>query len=200
MSGNNPVNPTGIGWNIDDIVVQGAIRGTSSVVAGEWVALCVLDKGLVPSATSTPGTDASMFANFTKEYTSTACIVQTVGVALESIQATPSTVAHPYQIGRIQIAGRCKAMVIHSNDGSFARGDAFCLSDGAGGGSSRGTVDTVGWAQASAASTSTASTHTKTGRILGYTEEAGSTSTAALKSVIFDGVNGMGAFARVMGT
>lgn len=205
-------NVAGTGCDIPDQIVTASIRGVTDVVPGDVVVMCALDYlriGTTTAPTSTPGPINSIFASFTKDYTATAGVAQICGVALDAIKATASTTAanapaSGIPVGRIQVTGRVRAKVISSCStaasygttacSTWARGAPLCLSDGTGGGSSKGTLDAIGYAQAGTAGTSVASTHSKSSKIIGYALSSGSGSVATLQEVWFDGISGFGAY------
>jgi len=188
MSENKLVNPAGIGYNIEDVVVNCVVRGASSthdVRAGDLVAFCIQDCVQIgASSTIAPNSLYSVFANVTKNYTSTSATqFGFFAIALDDVKASSSTAAQPFATGRFLLQGTAKAKVIHSTDSSWVRGAPLVATYGTTSGSTIGCLDALGRMNG---------TSTATARFIGIALESGSTSTAASKTVLFDGLNGFG--------
>lgn len=186
-----------IGLDFETVDVRCFLRGdptaaTSTVSAGDLVAFCIadvaeitgdtFDTGLT-SATYVPGARNSMFANVTKNYTSTNVGVQLFGIALES--GTCATSANVNSKISVRVRGIVKAAV-QSADGttSVSIGSDLMPSTPGGTGNKAGFLD---------ASVSASPTSTATRRKIGIALQATSaTSVGSVMYVLFDGLNGFG--------
>lgn len=186
-----------IGLDFETIDVRCYLRGdstaaTSTVSAGDLVAFCVADvaeitndtfDSLCATAVFAPGARNSMFANVTKNYTSTNVGVQLFGIALEGNTCATSLNVTPKI--NVRVRGLVRAAVQSADNAtSIAIGQDLMSATPGGAGNKAGYLD---------ASPSASPTSTATRRKIGIALQATSaTSVGSVMYVLFDGLNGFG--------
>lgn len=196
MSQQKEVCVAGIGAEMQDIVVNAAVRGSTDVAVGELVCFALKDYlQIAVSPQTDPGMPTSLLANVVRNYTSTNTTAAIWAVALDAVGASTSTATSTDlpRLGRFLVQGRCKALVNHSTGNTaWVRGAPLVASYATSGGVKQGYLDALG--QGSNTSTATA-------KFIGIALEGsagltftggGQTSVGALADVVFDGLNGFG--------